>query len=124
MKTITIRKEEIDRLADHCCEAFEVNIEDFYQYSRRRKPVDARRAFFHIIKTFYGMNELEISNSTPINLHRTTIMFAVDTADDCIEFDSDFRNKYSKVYKRYTGDDYSRSERLKRRLIKQSNRVQ
>jgi len=53
MKTINIRKEELDRLADTCCRVFEVNIEDFYNKSRRRKPVDARRAYFHILKTFY-----------------------------------------------------------------------
>ena len=122
MKTINIRKEELDRLADTCCRVFEVNIDDFYNKSRKRNAVDSRRTYFHILKTFFNINELELSTKVPFSLDRTTIMYAVDTADDFIECDADFRDRYNKIYKKFTGDNYLRLERLKRRNIKQKNR--
>ena len=91
MKTKIIRDEELNRLADACCRAFEVNIEDFFSRCKRANIADARKAYYHIIKSFYEMNEYEISFNVPLMRHRTTIMFAVDAASDLLEFDEPFR---------------------------------
>ena len=100
MKTINLRKEELDRLADACCRVFEVDIEDFYSDNRRRKISDARKVYFHIIKNFYEINELEISQSVPFLRHRTTIMFAVDSADDLLKV-IDFLRVNTQQFMRY-----------------------
>ena len=100
------RKEEIDRLSDACCKKFEVNIDDFFSNSRRRNLVDARRTFFHIIKQFYDINELEMSLSLPFSLHRTTIMFQVDCADDLLRYDREYFEKYRSIYKTFTKNEF------------------
>lgn len=122
MKTINLRKEELDRLADACCRVFEVDIQDFYSDNRRRKISDARKVYFHIIKNFYEINELEISLSVPLFRHRTTIMFAVDSADDLLKVDRFFEGKYSAVYEIFSKRDYIKFDSLGRKLIKQKNR--
>lgn len=122
MKTINIRKEELDRLADACCRVFEVDIQDFYGDSRRSKISDARKTYFHIIKNFYEINELEISQSVPFSRHRTTIMFAVDSADDLLKVDKFFEGKYSAVYEIFSKRSYLKGNDLVRKLIKQKNR--
>jgi len=122
MKTINLRKEELDRLADACCRVFEVDIEDFYSDNRRRKVADARKVYFHIIKNFYEINELEISQSVPFLRHRTTIMFAVDSADDLLKVDRFFEGKYSAVYELFSKRSYIKIDSLGRKLIKQKNR--
>ncbi len=122
MKTINLRKEELDRLADACCRVFEVDIEDFYSDNRRRKVADARKVYFHIIKNFYEINELEISLSVPFARHRTTIMFAVDSADDLLKVDRFFEGKYSAVYEIFSKRTYAKGNDKIRKLIKQKNR--
>jgi chromosomal replication initiation ATPase DnaA len=122
MKTINLRKEELDRLADACCRVFEIDIDDFYSEDRRRKVADARKAYFHIIKNFYEINELEISQSIPFFRHRTTIMFAVDSADDLLKVDRFFEGKYSAIYEIFSKRNYERSINRGRKLIKQKNR--
>ena len=122
MKTINLRKEELDRLADACCRVFEIDIDDFYSEDRRRKVADARKVYFHIIKNFYEINELEISQSIPFFRHRTTIMFAVDSADDLLKVDRFFEGKYSAIYEIFSKRNYERSVNRGRKLIKQKNR--
>lgn len=122
-KTKTIRKEELDRLADACCRVFEVNIEDFYSHSRRSKISDARKTYFHIIKHFYEINELEISYNVPLYHHRTTIMFAIDCTCDLLKTDKLFTGKYSAVYELFTGSKFENNIQLTRKLVKQTNRV-
>jgi len=112
------RESEINRLSDACCKEFNVNIDDFFIKSRRRNLVDARRTFFHIIKHFYDINELEMSISLPFNYHRTTIMFQVDCADDLIKFDSKYLEKYKNVYKSFTGSNFEVKEPNKRNYKK------
>ncbi len=122
MKTINLRKEELDRLADACCRVFEIDIDNFYSEDRRRKVADARKVYFHIIKNFYEINELEISQSVPFIRHRTTIMFAVDSADDLLKVDRFFEGKYSAVYEIFSKRNYERGSNRGRKLIKQKNR--
>jgi len=122
MKTINLRKEELDRLADACCRVFEIDIDNFYSEDRRRKVADARKVYFHIIKNFYEINELEISQSVPFFRHRTTIMFAVDSADDLLKVDRFFEGKYSAVYEIFSKRNYERGGNRGRKLIKQKNR--
>jgi chromosomal replication initiation ATPase DnaA len=122
MKTINLRKEELDRLADACCRVFEIDIDDFYSEDRRRKVADARKVYFHIIKNFYEINELEISQSVPFLRHRTTIMFAVDSADDLLKVDRFFEGKYSAVYEIFFKRTYAKGNDKIRKLIKQKNR--
>lgn len=122
MKTINLRTEELDRLADACCRVFEVNLEDFYSDDRRAKVADARKTYFHIIKNFYEINELEISKSIPFVRHRTTIMFAVDSADDLLKVDKFFEGKYSAVYEIFSKRNYHKEYSKTRKLIKQKAR--
>jgi chromosomal replication initiation ATPase DnaA len=124
MKTINIRKEELDRLADACCRVFEVNIDDFYSDSRRSKISDARKTYYHIIKYFYEINELEISQLVPIHRHRTTIMFSVDCANDYLKTDRYYTGKYSAVYELFTGRKFDGSINYERKVIKRKRPVQ
>ena len=123
MKTINIRKEELDRLADACCRVFEVNIDDFYGESRRGKITDARKTYYHIIKYFYEINELEMSQVLPIYRHRTTIMFSVDCASDYLQTDTFFTGKYSAVYELFTGRKFDTGIDYSRKLIKRKRQV-
>lgn len=107
--------EKLDKLADLCCAVFAVNIDDFYSRDRRIHVSDARKVYLHVIKNFYGIPETRLERELPLKLHRTTMMWNIDVADSLLRLDKSFEERYKLIYETFTGFEYERPERLKRR---------
>jgi hypothetical protein len=85
-----------------------VNVEDFINGKRTRNVTDARRCFFHILKTSYEIPELQIAKIIPFTKERTTIMYSVDTAEDFLDYDYLFAFNYKKTYEDFFKVEFQR----------------
>lgn len=103
-----ITPEEVDRLIDVAAQVYEVNVYDILTGCRRRNVVDAKKAFYHIIKHEYGYSEYFMTSLLPFKVDRTTIMYMSETADFLLSYDSDFALRYKTLYERFTKLKYTR----------------
>jgi hypothetical protein len=97
---------DIELLKDTCCKVFEVNIDDLLSSSRKRHIMDARRAFFYILRTEYGYSELGISRVTGNSRDHSTIIHSNVTTADLLDADYIFAAKYKLLYENFTLRQY------------------
>ena len=117
-----ILKSDINKLIDLSCRYYEVNVEDFLNGKRTRNVSDARRAFFHILKTSYELPELQIAKIIPFTKERTTIMYSVDTAEDFLDFDFVFAMRYKNIYEEFFKVEYQRPLPVTRSNVEKKKR--
>lgn len=117
-----ILKSDIDKLIDLSCRYYEVNIEDFFNGKRTRNVTDARRAFFHILKTCYEIPELQIAKMIPFTKERTTIMYSVDTAEDFLDYDFIFATRYKNIYEDFFKVEFKRPLPVTRNKVEKKKR--
>lgn len=117
-----ILKSDINKLIDLSCRYYEVNVEDFLNGKRTRNVSDARRAFFHILKTSYELPELQIAKMIPFTKERTTIMYSVDTAEDFLDFDFVFAMRYKNIYEEFFKVEYQRPLPVTRSKVEKKKR--
>ena len=117
-----ILKSDINKLIDLSCRYYEVNVEDFLNGKRTRNVSDARRAFFHILKTSYELPELQIAKIIPFTKERTTIMYSVDTAEDFLDFDFVFAMRYKNIYEEFFKVEYQRPLPVTRSKVEKKKR--
>ena len=96
----------LELLKDTCCRIFEVNIEDLLSPSRKRHIMDARRAFFYMLRTEYGYSELGISRATGESRDHSTIMHSNYTTADLLDADYTFASRYKQLYESFTLRQY------------------
>jgi len=99
---------DLELLKDTCCKVFEVNVEDLLGPSRKRHIMDARRAYFFILRTEYGYSELGISRATGGSRDHSTIIHSNCTTADILDIDYAFAQKYKQFYESFTLKQYVR----------------
>jgi hypothetical protein len=97
---------DLELLKDTCCKVFQINIEDLLGPCRRRNIMDARRAFFYILKTEYGYSELGIARATGNSRDHSTIIHANCTTADILDVEYKFAERYKIFYENFTLRQY------------------
>ncbi len=90
---------EIENVA---ASVWNVPVESLYQKTRQREVVEARYSVFHYRKTKMNEQEPDIAKTVPFD--RTTVIHAIKAAEELLEFNKSFREKYRSFENQLSND--------------------
>jgi chromosomal replication initiation ATPase DnaA len=90
---------EIEKVA---ATVWNVPVESLYQKTRQREVVEARYSVFYYRKTKMNEQEPDIAKTVPFD--RTTVIHAIKAAEELLEFNKSFREKYRSFENQLSND--------------------
>lgn len=89
-----LNRDEVQIIADVCCEEYDVSASDFRSRTKTADLSDARKTFFYLCR-----RELYTFTCKRLGMYtgrdHSTVVFAVQRAGELIEVDPTFRAKYN-----------------------------
>ena len=83
------------------CEEFDVTVFDISNGSREMKYSQLRFCYYFLMRRLIGDNMRIISRSLPLNQHRTTILNAIQMAQDAVDIKSPFGLKVINILSKF-----------------------